>query len=94
MFSLHLCPPKQQLFLYVAPIMNVVLCFQDKNLQSINNDATILKYLHIDNSAAKVHYGGYIPNRATSSLEVIISCCLDLNICWNVSWELNLGSAS
>ena len=74
--------------------MNVVLCFQDKSLQSTNNDATILKSLHIDNPVAKVHYGGYIPNIATSLLEVIISRCLDLNICWNVLWELDLGHAS
>ena len=74
-------------------MMNVVLCFQDKSLQSIIDGATILKSLHIDSSAAKVHYGGYIPNRATSYLEVIISYCLDLNICWNVSWELDMGSA-
>ena len=81
MFSLHPCPPKQQLFLYVAFIMNIVLCFQDKSLQSTNNDATILKSLHIDNPATKVYCRGYIPNKVTSSLEGIISCCIDLNIC-------------
>ncbi|KAK7858270.1 putative ring-h2 finger protein atl69, partial [Quercus suber] len=42
-----------------------------KSLQSTNNDATISKSLHIDNLVAKVHYGGYIPNRATSSLEQV-----------------------
>lgn len=32
-----------------------------------NEGATILKSLHIDNPTAKVHYRGYIPNRAPSS---------------------------
>ena len=35
MFSLHPYPSWQQLFLYVVFVMNVVLCFQDKSLQSM-----------------------------------------------------------
>ena len=35
MLSLHPYPPWRQLFLYVASIMNVILYFQDKSLQSM-----------------------------------------------------------
>ena len=41
MFSLHPYPPWQQLFFYVASIMNVILCFQDKSLQSMGRGCEV-----------------------------------------------------